>query len=106
MMKGEYYLFWVGFGMLGGILLRLAATTCSCVDLGPSLPKSEYDGDIFETKGEGGRVLVAWDICESINVMAKITAIIKLDKDFMVFADLEDVFYLLYASCNDKCGHI
>lgn len=94
--KGENYLFCVGFGLLGGILLRLAATTGSWVDLDPSLSEGECeraceDGDIFETKEEEGLVL-AWDILtpsESINVMAKITAMIKLQKDFMVFVNLD-----------------
>lgn len=101
--KGECYLFCVGFGLLGGILLRLVATAGSWVDLCSSLCRSECewdweDCDIFETKDEEEWAL-AWDIItpyEKINVMAKITAIIELRKEFMVFADLEDVFHLPY----------
>ena len=88
------------------MLLTLAAISF----LAPFLSDSECArtceaGENFEAaKGEGGCAL-AKDILtpnERISTMAKITAIIELQKDFMVFANLEDVFYLLDASCNDE----
>jgi len=93
----------VGFGLLGSILLRLAATTGFSVDFCSSLwtceCKREWEVcDTFETKDEEGKTL-AWDIntpYERINVMAKIAAIIELHKEFMVISDLEDVFHLPY----------
>lgn len=80
--------------MLGGILLRLAATTGSSVDFWSSMWKSESerdfeDCDIFETEGEEEGWVLDWDKItpiERINVMAKIIAAVELHKDFMVFA--------------------
>jgi len=53
--KEEYvnYLFWVGFGLLGGILLRLADTWVDFND--PFLCERDWkDESIFETLDEDG----------------------------------------------------
>lgn len=98
-------MFCVGFGVLGGILLRLAVTTGSRVDFCPTLCQSGResdweDCDILETKDDG--YALAWDIItpsERINDIASITATIDLHKEFMVLLTLENVLLHLSYIC-------
>lgn len=95
-------MFWVGFGLLGGILLRLAATSGWSEDFGPFLlcdddvvkdwDDDDVDGDIFWPKDwsfEGGKVL-AKDIVtpneRMSTAMAKIIEVVMelLQKDFIL----------------------
>lgn len=49
------YLFCVGFGLLGGIPLRLATASCSSFDFEPCLCERDLnDGYIFENRDEDG----------------------------------------------------